>query len=126
MTVTMAGAVKKRTAPQVSIYRICGDFWQFSNVILTNLMVNPQEWIQDYYSPLLTVLAHDDVETIANKNNLTFTELLQPFSKMLTDVTIKDADGANHNVPALNIVLQDFKKDPHKQVEWQTANIYKF
>jgi len=90
MTVTMAGAVKKRTAPQ--------------------------EWIQDYYSPLLTVLAHDDVETIANKNNLTFTELLQPFSKMLTDVTIKDVDGANHNVPALNIVLQDFKKDPHKQV----------
>jgi hypothetical protein len=54
MTVTMAGAMKKRTAPQ--------------------------EWIQDYYSPLLTVLAHDDVETIANKNNLTFTELLQPFS----------------------------------------------
>ena len=82
----------------------------------------PQEWVQDYYSPLLTVLAHDDVELIANKNNLTFTELLQPFSKMLTDVTIKDADGANHNVPALNIVLQDFKKDPHKQVEKQTVN----
>ena len=81
------------------------------------LTINQKEWIQDYYSPLLTVLAHDDVETIANKNNLTFTELLQPFSKMLTDVTIKDADGANHNVPALNIVLQDFKKDPHKQVK---------
>ena len=61
------------------------------------------------------------METIANKNNLTFTELLQPFSKMLTDVTIKDADGANHNVPALNIVLQDFKKDPHKQVEKHNA-----
>ena len=77
-----------------------------------------QEWIQDYYSPLLTVLAHDDVETIANKNNLTFTELLQPFSKMLTDVTIKDVDGANHNVPALNILLQDFKRDPHKQANF--------
>ena len=74
----------------------------------------------------MTVLAHDDVETIANKNNLTFTELLQPFSKMLTDVTIKDADGANHNVPALNIVLQDFKKDPHKQVEKQARTLFEF
>ena len=53
---------------------------------------------------------------MAHKNNLTFTELLQPFSKMLTDVTIKDVDGSNHNVPSLNLVLQDFRKDPGKAV----------
>lgn len=91
MTVTMAvTAVKKRTSPQ--------------------------DWIQDYYSPVLTVLTHEDVEVIANKNNLTFTELLQPFSKMMTDVTIKDVDGTNHSVPSLNVIFQDFKKDPQKQV----------
>lgn len=53
---------------------------------------------------------------IASKNNLTFTELLQPFSKMGTDVTIKDVDGQNHNVASLNIILQDWKKDPNKNV----------
>ena len=31
-----------------------------------------------------------DAESIASKNNLTFTELLQPFSKMGTDVTMKE------------------------------------
>ena len=43
MTVTMAGAVKKRTAPQVSTYQICGDFLQLSNgaLIIAILMVNP-------------------------------------------------------------------------------------
>ena len=57
-----------------------------------------------------------DAETIASKNNLTFTELLQPFSKMGTDVTIKDVDGQNHNVASLNLILQDWKKDPHRSV----------
>ena len=74
---------------------------------------SPQDWIHDYYGPILTVCASDDAEMIANKNNLTFTELLQPFSKLGTDVTIKDVDGQNHNVPSLNIILQDFKKVDH-------------
>ena len=79
---------------------------------------SPQDWIHDYYGPVLTVYASDDAEIIAYRNNLTFTELLQPFSKLGTDVTIKDVDGQNHNVPSLNIILQDFKK-----VE-NTAHLY--
>ena len=79
-------------------------------------------WLQDYYSPTLTVLAHEEVEAVAMKNNLSFTELLQPFSKLLQDVTVKDADGTNHNVPSLNINLQDFKRDPQKQVTNKSAN----
>ena len=47
---------------------------------------------------------------------MTFTELLQPFSKMSTDVTMKDVDGQNHNVASLNLILQDWKKDPHRSV----------
>ena len=57
-----------------------------------------------------------DVEALSNKNNLTFTELLQPFSKLTSDVTLKDVDGTNHNVPSLHLILQDFKKDPQKLV----------
>ena len=77
---------------------------------------SPQDWIHDYFGPILTVYASEDAEIIANRNNLTFTELLQPFSKLGTDVTMKDVDGQNHNVPCLNIILQDFKKDPQKAV----------
>ena len=56
------------------------------------------------------------MKAAAGRNNLTFTELLQPFSKMSTDVTMKDVDGQNHNVPCLQVILQDFRKDPHKCV----------
>ena len=56
------------------------------------------------------------MQAAAGRNNLTFTELLQPFSKMSTDVTMKDVDGQNHNVPCLHVILQDFRKDPHKCV----------
>ena len=50
-----------------------------------------------------------DKQIACAKNNLTFTELLQPFSKLNTDVTIKDPEGANHPVPALSVNFQDFK-----------------
>jgi len=75
-----------------------------------------QDWIQDYYSPVLSVMASTDVESLAGKNNLSFTELLQPFSKLGSDFTIKDADGSNHNVPSLHLILQDFKKDSQKLI----------
>ena len=39
-----------------------------------------------------------DAESIASKNNLTFTELLQPFSKMGTDVTMKERNEQCRNV----------------------------
>ena len=80
------------------------------NMSSTKKRTSPQDWIHDYFGPILTVYASDEAEIIANKNNLTFTELLQPFAKLGTDVTMKDVDGQNHNVPCLNIVLQDFKK----------------
>ena len=56
----------------------------------TKKRTSPQDWIHDYFGPILTVYASDDAEIIANKNNLTFTELLQPFSKLCTAVTSND------------------------------------
>ena len=57
-----------------------------------------------------------DVESLVGKNNLSFAELLQPFSKLGSDVTVKDADGSNHNVPSLHLILRDFKKDSQKLI----------
>lgn len=82
----------------------------------TRRRTSPQDWIQDYYSPILSLLASQDAELIANKNNLTFTELLAPFTKLGSDVTIKDADGTNYNVHCLHVQLQDLKKDSQKLV----------
>ena len=50
------------------------------------------------------------------RNNLTLCELLQPFSKLSADVTLKDPEGANHAVPGLAVNFLDFRKDPCRMV----------
>lgn len=78
--------------------------------------ISPQEWIQDYFSPIVGILSCDDTEILCRKNNLTMVELLQPFSKLLADVTLKDPDGVNHPVANLNILFQDYRRDPSRLV----------
>lgn len=41
-----------------------------------------QEFIQSSFSPIVAVLCSPKVENIVSKNNLTFPELLQPFSTL--------------------------------------------
>ena len=76
----------------------------------------PQEWIQDHFCPVVGVLATPEANALCQKNNLSIVELLQPFSKLSTDVTLKDPEGVNHSVPNLSVNFQDFQKDPAKAV----------
>ena len=78
--------------------------------------ITPHEWIQDYFSPVVGVLSSPEAEALCRKNNLTLTEILQPFSRLPTDVTLKDADGLNHGISNLNVSFQDFKKDPSRLI----------
>ena len=100
--------------------------------------ITPHEWIGDYFSPAVTVMACPEVEALCAKNNLTLTETLQPFAKLMTDVTLKDPEGVNHAVPSLHVIFQvsrnlsgvrspgllkdfripfqDFKKDPSRLI----------
>lgn len=41
-----------------------------------------QEFIQDSFSPIIAVLCSPKVENVVSKNNLSFTEMLQPFASM--------------------------------------------
>lgn len=78
--------------------------------------ISPHEWIPDYFSPVISVLSSPDCDRIVGKNNLTLTELLQPFTKLLTDVTLKDPEGHNHGLQAFCVAFQDFKKDPTRLI----------
>ena len=78
--------------------------------------ISPAEWIADYFSPVVSVLSSPDAEAVCAKNNLTLCELLQPFSKLTADVTLKDPEGVNHAVAALAVSFQDFRKDPCRMV----------
>lgn len=41
-----------------------------------------QEFIQDSFSPIIAVLCSPKVENVVSKNNLSFTEMLLPFTTM--------------------------------------------
>lgn len=78
--------------------------------------IPPHEWIPDYFSPVVGILSTPEADMLAGKNNLSLVETLQPFSKLMTDVTLKDPEGANHPVSCLNVTFQDFKKDPSRAI----------
>ncbi len=78
--------------------------------------ISAQEWIQDYFCPAVSVLGSPDAEAVCAKNNLSPAELLQPFSKLPSDVTVRDPEGVTHPVGALAVAFQDFKKDPSRLV----------
>ena len=68
--------------------------------------VGANDWLQDYYSPVVGILGSQDAELLCRKNNLTLVELMQPFSKVNEHLTVKDPDGVIHNVPTLNLNFQ--------------------
>lgn len=52
---------------------------------LTSQNLTQKEIIQNVFSPLIGVICSPQAEEICFKNNLTFVELLQPFSKLTND-----------------------------------------
>ncbi|GBM42531.1 Trafficking protein particle complex subunit 8 [Araneus ventricosus] len=75
------------------------------------------ELIQDVFSPCIAVLCSSDVEQICAKNNLTFVQMVQPFCRLNTEVTIRDPN----NVPC---TIKNFKfnmKHLHSQPPSPTA-----
>lgn len=44
-----------------------------------------QEFVQSSFSPVIAVLCSQKVENVVSKNNLSFPELLQPFTTLETD-----------------------------------------
>ena len=43
-------------------------------------------------------------------------ELLEPFARLTSDVTIKDPEGLTHPIPNLSLTFQDFYKDPCRDI----------
>lgn len=76
----------------------------------------PQEWIQDYYNPVIGVLSTPEVNALCHKNNLSMVEMLEPFARLTSDITIKDPEGVNHAIANLSLTFQDFNSDPSRNI----------
>ena len=55
-------------------------------------------------------MASPEAEALARPNNLTVSELVQPFGKLSNDVTLKDPEGANHSVSGMAVQFTDWHK----------------
>lgn len=52
---------------------------------LTSQNFTPKEIIQNIFSPLIGVFSSQPADEICLKNNLSFVEMLQPFSRLSSD-----------------------------------------
>ena len=49
---------------------------------------SPEEFLKGIFAPSLMVFASPDAQILLNKNNLSFAELIEPFSSVSRDGTI--------------------------------------
>lgn len=89
----------------------------------------PQEFIRDAFTPQIAVMCTPEVQKSCTKNNLDFSELLQPFSKLVNDgkcltssltkvyletisVSYKDTSGTTNIIKNLKLSFVDINARP--------------
>ncbi|KRY12278.1 Trafficking protein particle complex subunit 8 [Trichinella patagoniensis] len=83
----------------------------FSFIVCGRLMVEYMaEFIKENFAPMIGVLASGEAEKICQKNNLTFAELLQPFSQIHIPVMMKNAGGQCVKIEQLQLDFRDVRK----------------
>ena len=66
---------------------------------------------------MIGVLSTSEVNALCHKNNLSMVEMLEPFARLNSDVTIKDPEGITHSIANLSLTFQDFHKgDPARNI----------
>ncbi|GJQ66108.1 hypothetical protein Trydic_g5778 [Trypoxylus dichotomus] len=78
--------------------------------------LTPQEFIKNSFTPQVAVICSSKAEETCRKNNLSFTELLQPFCKLGTEAHYKDLNGAAVSLRNFKISLQDINYRPPQPV----------
>lgn len=63
------------------------------------------------YSPVIAILTSYDVEVLCEKNQLSFCELLLPFTQMSTETVLKDPNNQNILIKNLRLDFRDLRRD---------------
>lgn len=74
--------------------------------------LTPQEFIQNSFCPLVAAMCSPLVEQACRKNNLSFTEMVQPFCKLNTEANFRDPSGTMVTVKNLRICIADVNSRP--------------
>ncbi|XP_043471497.1 trafficking protein particle complex subunit 8 [Leptopilina heterotoma] len=71
-----------------------------------------REFIVNTFSPQVAAVCSNNAEITCQKNNLSFTELLQPFCRLSCEGHIKDPQGNTSAVRCLQILIRDVNSTP--------------
>ncbi|KOC70233.1 Trafficking protein particle complex subunit 8 [Habropoda laboriosa] len=74
--------------------------------------LTPREFISNAFSPQIAAVCSAAADTVCQKNNLSFVELLQPFCKLNTEGHFKDPQGNTVSVRNLRLFIQDVNAQP--------------
>ncbi|XP_072943715.1 trafficking protein particle complex subunit 8 [Epargyreus clarus] len=77
----------------------------------------PQEFIQSSFSPIIATLCSSKVENIVSKNNLSFCELLQPFTCLDWEGQFREPGGSVCTVKNWKLIVRDVSWKPLQPTE---------
>jgi hypothetical protein len=83
-----------------------------STTAMAQCLQTYDELIKNTFSPQIAVICSNDCETICLKNNLNFVELLQPFSRLNAEISVRDPSGYAYTVSNLKLSIKDTVTPP--------------
>lgn len=66
-----------------------------------------REFIQNTYGPTAAVVCSHDAEVLAQKNNLSFVEMVRPFCRLTSEAHIRDPAGQPHSIHNLRLIISE-------------------
>ncbi|XP_046661954.1 trafficking protein particle complex subunit 8 isoform X1 [Homalodisca vitripennis] len=79
---------------------------------MSHFKMSYQDFIQSSFSPLVAVMCSPLVDQICKKNNLSFTEMIQPFCKLNSEASFRDPSGVMISIKNLRINVSDVNSRP--------------
>nr|XP_054772074.1 trafficking protein particle complex subunit 8-like [Lytechinus pictus] len=71
-----------------------------------------REFIQNTFGPTVAVACSHDAEVLAQKNNLSFVEMVRPFCRLTSEAHIRDPAGQPHSIHNLRLIVNDMNTQP--------------
>lgn len=79
---------------------------------MANCLQTYEEFVRNTFSPQIAVISCAECDVICSKNNLTLVELLQPFSRLNAEISVRDPAGYAYTVSNLKLGFKDIVTPP--------------
>ena len=79
---------------------------------MANCLQTYGEFVKNTFCPQIAVISGSDCDAVCAKNNLSLVELLQPFSRLNAEISVRDPAGYAYTVSNLKLGFKDTVTPP--------------